>query len=462
MSTATAEDLLLRESFRAAVLQRQDDGSLRLVESPTDGDSVFDSDGCASVALVRPCIGRGPAGVGNGPGRRIYTPAMLSEHASVFEGWNSWNNHDSPIARKARMGLPRPPTDLAGTIVESSWDPGFATPEDGKYGYQPGGVVARFKPATAFIEDLFRRVPQALRFSLMGQATNLRRGRPPWGGDEGFIVEGIANDPETSSVDLVTTAGAGGVVRSLIETHYAEGHDGDDEILALLESVPDDRLSVWIRDKRPDLDLGGHRDVSGTAGSGSGDDNMTLAEALQTPEVQEYLDARVDTLVETRLTAEREEHDRKAAEEREDARLLRLGAHARSIIEAAKLPKASAELLLADWDAREGDDETVEAGAKLRLVEAVVEDGEVKKPARQVLAEKLDEDMKRVRGALAEAGPTVPWAPGGSRDGEGGTPPPGTFLGSGSGAAQRMRHSGLDPAKFGGLRPRQPATNGNG
>lgn len=176
--------------------------SLILESTPQPGAS-FNEDGTLNVVIIRPCHGRGFGG-------RIYTPDMLRENAHVFSGFPMFDNHELPKDRQARGGLPRRPSELAGQIEESWWDPEFSTPEDGRMGFERGAVVGRAR-LTEAMESLVRRLPRAVKLSVNAKATKIRAGVR--NGRRGAIVEGIEADPEFSSVDLVTTAGAGGGVQ---------------------------------------------------------------------------------------------------------------------------------------------------------------------------------------------------------------------------------------------------------
>ena len=137
---------------------------------------------------------------------------MLARHAHVFAGVAAFDNHESGTAKKARQGIPRPPSELAGEVRESWWDANFRTPEDDAMGFGQGAVIGRFM-LTQDMENLVRRLPRAVKTSVNAQATGMRPGVR--NGRKGMIVEGIAHDPENTSVDLVTKAGAGGQVASL-------------------------------------------------------------------------------------------------------------------------------------------------------------------------------------------------------------------------------------------------------
>lgn len=206
-----APDLKIREQQPLQLVETATDGhstllDLALLEAATaDTPVTFNPDGTIDMVIIRPCNGRGT-------GSRIYEAAMLERNAGVFSGWASYDNHESPAARKARGGLPRPPSELAGEIRESFWDPSFSTPMDDDMGFDRGAVIGRFM-LTEDMEKLVRRLPRAIKTSVNAEATGLRPGTR--NGKRGVIVEGIASDPENYSVDLVTKAGAGGAVASL-------------------------------------------------------------------------------------------------------------------------------------------------------------------------------------------------------------------------------------------------------
>lgn len=206
-----AEDLRLHEESDLAIVETVGGQlvamDLRLVEATAQTEQVkFNADGTVDMVLIRPCSGRG---VGN----RIYEAEMLSQNAHVFSGWPMYDNHESEAAKRARQGIPRPPSELAGEIRESWWDASFTSAIDEQLEYGPGAVIARCM-LTEDMEKLVRRIPRAVKCSLNAAATSMRPGSR--NGRRGMIVEGILNDPENSSVDLVTKAGAGGQVASVL------------------------------------------------------------------------------------------------------------------------------------------------------------------------------------------------------------------------------------------------------
>jgi hypothetical protein len=178
---------------------------LRVLEAAVDGDVKFNADGTVDMVLIRPCHGRG---VGN----RIYEADMLKRYAPTFAGLAMYDSHESPAAARARQGLPRPPSELAGEVRESWFDDSFSTPADEEMGFERGAVIGRVM-LTEDAEKLVRRLPRQIKTSVNSEATGLRPGSRR--GKRGAVVEGFVNDPERHSVDLVTRAGAGGAVASL-------------------------------------------------------------------------------------------------------------------------------------------------------------------------------------------------------------------------------------------------------
>lgn len=177
---------------------------LELVETGGE-DGAFNPDGTVNVVIIRP-------GPGRGPGRRFYGADMLREHADVFRGWPMYQNHDTRSAKQARGGMPRSPTELGGVIRQSWWDPDYTASHDTALGFERGAVIGR-AALTDTMEALVRRVPEAIKLSVNAQATGTRA-MPGRSGQA--LVEGIVNDPENSSVDFVTKAGAGGEIHAAL------------------------------------------------------------------------------------------------------------------------------------------------------------------------------------------------------------------------------------------------------
>jgi hypothetical protein len=242
MTTAT-RDVRLREVT-----------SLALVEASA-GDGPFNPDGTVNVVIVRPCNGRGP-------GQHIFEAAVLEREAPKWAGVPQYLNHDVEASRRARGGMPRSPLELGGVIRESWWDPDYTSRKDAALGFGRGAVVAR-AAVTEQVEALIRRVPEAMKLSMNAQATRVRRGTR--NGKSGWIVEGFDIDPERSSVDWVTNAGAGGEVQR-----------------AVLEAISTaTRTGVAPQPSSRRLAMAG----------------MTLQEALQTPEVRAFIGAEARSAV---------------------------------------------------------------------------------------------------------------------------------------------------------------------
>lgn len=409
---------------------------LTILEAP-DGDGVFNPDGTVNMVLIRPCNGRGPY-------NNIYEADMLRQNAAAFKGYPMFDGHDSPAARKARNFLPRTVSELAGAVRESWFDDDYATPEDAKHGFDQGAVVGKCALTDA-MEALVRKIPEAVKGSLNAMATSKRRGQRK--GASGWIVEGFVNDPENGSFDLVTKAGAGGRVRSVLESLYDAGN-ATDGLATALEGVGDESLVAFLREHRPDVLEGGE---------------MNLQEALQSDEVKGYIGQMIadgvqagiqealPTAIETRENDIRETIREEIGQ---NNRLRGLHGEAKGIIEAAKGLTATAKNnLLADYGLEENDDETVSPGRSLALIEAVVDgEGAVTKSAKAVLSERLEADIKSYRDVISEAGPTIPQARVSGAGGQGS----GGFGGKGSAWAERARKRGLDPSQFGAPKP-EPA-----
>jgi hypothetical protein len=419
-------DLLIRES-----------ADLTILESREGGDGVFNPDGTVDMVLIRPCAGRGVF-------NNIYEADVLKRdaEAGVFKGWPMFDNHDNPAARKARLGLPRSVSDLAGVIRETYYDPDLTTPDDDKYGYEKGAAIGRCK-LTGAMEALVREVPEAIKGSLNCQATNKRMGQK--NGAKGWIVEGFVNDPENSSFDLVTKAGAGGRVRSVLESLY-DGSNATNGLASALADVSDDDLAAFLAEHRPDVLEGGP---------------VNLQEALQSDEVKGYIKGMITEGVQEAVAenANGVDADTLRQQIREEfasgTRVRRLAGDARGIIEAAKgLTKGARANLLDDYGFTEGDDDTLTPHRSLSVIEAVTDtEGKVTKTDREVLKDAVEADITRYRTAISEAAPTIPVARvtggTGGEDGEDNDVVESAW-------EQKIRQRGLDPTQFGAPK-REPA-----
>jgi hypothetical protein len=284
------------------------------------------------------------------------------------------------------------------------------------------------------MEALVRKVPEVIRGSLNTQATNKKLAER--NGRKGWVVEGFDADPETSSFDLVTKAGAGGRVRSVLEALYddrnaPDGHTTGEpmsqtEILEALKSEDGKRTIAEI-----------------VAESVSAGVTAALAETLPAA-----------------LQQERQNIQESVREEIGGAHRLRtLAAEAKGIIEAAKgLPESAKTQLLARYGVTVADDDSVAASPSLSVIEAVLDgQGTVTKSATDVLKERVEADIEDFRTVIREASPTVPISrAGGTHAVAAGSGQ--RFGGEGSGWADRVRKRGMDPAIFGAPKPQAATT----
>lgn len=411
----------------AEALQLSESISLAIEEGAS---TIFDSDGCVPVHIIRP-------GVGKGKGRHLYEASMLARDAHKFSGWRMYVDHQAPEARRAAGGLPRSIRDLGGRIVESKWD--SSVPADPKRGFGQGAVVGRARPVR-YMRELIEDDPGLVEASISASATGVRpvqhQGQRVW------MVEGI-ND--RGSVDWVTEAGAGGRVAPLLEASYSSEEAVE---MALLESMSDEEVKAWLTDARPNLRIveaddyeDDDDDVDDEAKAKlkrkgmseedaakfarnakknkiteSEEDDMpltpealrealsahpeVLVEALQGTNLQEVIDSRV----EERLRDERElaEAERDAVINRRiELRDMRDEA-ARLISAAKQLPDSWKEGLAARFSLSEAQQPTRE----LDLVDEVDASGATTKSAMVRLREAVDSAIKSEQRKLAEVAPT--------------------------------------------------------
>jgi hypothetical protein len=420
MGTDNSDALHLSESI-----------SLAIEESAT---TVFDSDGCVPVHIIRP-------GVGKGRGRHLYEANMLRANAHKFTGWRMYVDHQSPEARRAAGGLPRSIRDLGGRIVESHWD--GSVPADPKRGYGQGAVVGRAKPVP-MIRDLIEADPHLVEASISASATGVKP--VTHDGQRVWMVEGI-ND--RGSVDWVTEAGAGGRIAPLIESSYSTEEEVE---MALLESLNDDELRDLLREERPGLlvqEADYDDDDDDTPDALAGDEadgksakkkgksveddadkikTLTTQEASEqegdmaiTPEqLQEALVASPDLLLEAlannenvgtfiagqvsqTLASEREliEAEQAALRDR-DWELRDLQDHASTLITESRLPDTWQDGLRARFSLNESR----QPSADLDVVADLDADGNVTKTAVEKLTEAVNAAIKTDRKRLAEVAPT--------------------------------------------------------
>jgi hypothetical protein len=377
-------------------------GPLRVLQAVGGGDGPFNPDGTVNIVIIRP-------GKGRGPGDRIFQAAHLERDCrdGTFVGWPMYDNHESPLARRARAGLPRPPSELAGAVRETWWDPNYEDEKlDREFGFAKGAVCARVMP-TEPMEALIRRIPEAVKVSVNGVAKKLTKGQ--WNGADGWVVEGFVNDPEDSSIDFVTRAGAGGDVRRVLEACNDPAHERRDP----------------TREEEEDVNL---------------------QEALSSDEFRGVLQAEIKDFLEEGGYVPADEVDKRVAEAVSEQLGVRdLRDHARERIRSAKgLTDTARADLLERFDATDNGAGVLEAAGELRVA-AEERDGQVVKTATQVLDDKLDAAFKRERDKVSEAAPTVPSGQGVSNGSE--VPSGETVHSPEAPWVQQARRAGVDVEK---------------
>lgn len=184
--------------------------------------------GTILLQIIRP-------GIGQGRGKRYYSPTMLEANVGVFKGARMFKNHLTDKERKALDGLPRKIEDLGGRIVESWWDGSVPATDR----FEQGAAFGWVKPLME-VRNIIEQDPDLIEASISALATSIKPGRV--GGQSVGIVEGIRAKPV--SVDWVTEGGAGG--RALMEAASEEG-------FSMLETMSNDELRDWLAESRPDL-----------------------------------------------------------------------------------------------------------------------------------------------------------------------------------------------------------------
>ncbi len=168
------------------------------------------------------------AGPGNKRNKHFYPKEMLERDANKYTGRTIYKNHEHPREAMKRGGLPRPVEDIGG-LIERAW----FEPNGGQHGR--GAVVGEITLVDRHMVNIARHTPTAIGLSHNARATSVKPSLVA--GDKHFVVEGIE---EVKSVDLVTLAGAGGKIDSMLESELEE---------TMLDSVTLDDL----REHRPDL-----------------------------------------------------------------------------------------------------------------------------------------------------------------------------------------------------------------
>lgn len=389
------DDLRLRES--------EEDGGTTLVVEPlfedqsvllpsgAAGGGVVRADGTIKIAVIRPCVSRGKRVRGLPP---IYTPRMLQEHAAIFTGWPMFMDHVTEEMQEALRKRGRSVTELGGRIVESWWDPTFTHPEDSKFGFQPGAVLAYALPQPAS-RAMIEADPEILRCSINAWPTGASPGKAPWNGKDGMLIEGISEEPP-GSVDWVIRAGAGGRVLQEAETFavcaieraYSAAHEQEHEV-NLFDGKTPEEIREYLRENHPGV-------LETPAASAplkeSGDDAVaTLTQLLEKHE--EQILSKVGALLEEHTSTE-EERIAEELEARDTARGLETKAH--KLIEGA-------EGLTPGWKAELKAKYTVLPSGPSRALALLESDEDG--TAEDKLRESIEADVERALELIGETKP---------------------------------------------------------
>jgi hypothetical protein len=189
---------------------------MRLLEAAVDGT--------VDVVLLRP--GR--------LGSHELDADVLRRDGSRLAGLPVFAGPDDPRARQLRGTLPRPVSDLAGSVQEAWFDAAYTERDDQRRGFSRGAVLGRLALTDAWAEKA-RRLPGAIRVHA-NLAVETGRAR---GG--GVLVEALSGDPEASSFELTTRSRTGGRVMALQEAEMSDGK------MTLAEALATPEVRRYIR-----------------------------------------------------------------------------------------------------------------------------------------------------------------------------------------------------------------------
>jgi hypothetical protein len=300
--------------------------------------NVFDERGVARVAIIRPCMSRGKA-IRNL--RPIYTPQMLEADAGVFTGWPMYFDHTSKRLREMLEEAGRSVREMAGQILRAWWDPTFTHPDDAKYGYRTGGVLAEVW-GTPFIREMVGNNPNLLHTSINAWPKSGKPGTAPWApsGPKGMVIEGIRAEPQ-GSVDFVPRGGAGGRLLAEDEQLVVSAADrvyNSERQMPETKKTPDfakmtpPQLREWAEEHAPHL-------AEAIAVEGNAADAATKPKAKAEAQAAGLSEAEVKRLIDT--AREGDADAEKTAREAADAAVKEareqeaLASKARQLIEAA-------------------------------------------------------------------------------------------------------------------------------
>jgi hypothetical protein len=360
---------------------------------------IFDEDGLCEIVVIRPCVSRGKRIRGLPP---IYTPKMLEANASVYTGWLQYMDHLTEKIIEELLKEGRSIKDLGGRIIKSWWDPSVRFTDDAKYGFQPGGVVARALPQPD-VRRMLEADPEILNVSHNAWPTGAVKSKAPWDATlEGYLIEGIRSTPE-GSVDWVPRGGAGGRLRlqewetfavSVLGATYGsprrESEDTEDMSGIDLTKISEQDLRQKLLSTNPSL-----AEALGVKPE-TPPERVTVTGGLTEEALNEALRKQAQTF-EARLTettSSVEERARQLAEgiveERESAR--EVAKRAKKLIESAGLPSRWQEDLLRRYSVLPSGPSTV--------LETLMGEDDVD----AALTESVNQDVQHARDLIEEVG----------------------------------------------------------
>lgn len=381
---------------------------------------LFDSDGQATLAIIRPCVSRGKRLRGLPP---IYEPQMLGSNARVFEDWHMWMGHMSIPLKEALEELEerlqeavtprRLFSELGGRITKTWFDPTFTTKTDEEMGYRPGAVMGKAIPYPAS-KQILEADPRGLHVSIAAWPTSARRASASWDpGQTGMAVEGFRRTPR-GSVDWVLRGGAGGhpVAGKLSEAEqravttlgtYYDARPRSTDLMPDWKNMTLEQLKSELPKDNPELakSLGLVAEAE-TPKPPSATAALPAGGMVSMEELERRLAEQRATLT-TEFTSKLGEA-RESVEEEFDERLTELreaeanAKHASTLIKKAGLPSRWTEDLLRRYS-------ILPSGPSQALLVEEEQDAEGKTlTERQVLEARVGADIQHARDLIQEAG----------------------------------------------------------
>lgn len=239
---------------------------------------------------------------------------MLAEEADAFRDWRMFMGHLTPEMAQAMNKAGRSIDDLGGRVVESWWNPDYATPDDATYGFERGAVMGRAIPYPA-VKALLEADPKALAVSINAWPKGATPGTDAKG-QRGMVIEGFRRQPQ-GSVDWVISAGAGGGVVSeeravsLLEGIYDPAHGpGGSMNEKTFSELTEEEFRAKVKAEAPHLlDALAEEDDGGHSGDITGIDEATVRGLLaeQAQQFEEKLSEAVEGRA-TEIVNAREKH----------------------------------------------------------------------------------------------------------------------------------------------------------